>query len=326
MRGDFEHGKETSIDNEDGVIMAGYSSGTVSGGDYVGGLVGWNANSGNITTSYSTGTVARNKDVGGLVGSNDGSIIMSFWDVEASGQPTSAGGTGLTAAEMQDIDIFLTEGWDFVDEVVNGTCDYWQVSPGDYPRLRCHAGDSPAMPGGLGTPAEPYLIRDARDLGTVWFEPGAHYRLETSVDLSGIKWSVAVVPWFEGTFDGNGRVISNLYIQGAGHLGLFGYSTGEISNLGLEAVDVHGTGDNVGGLVGINWGNITTSYSAGAVSGNDAVGGLVGNDNEGNIAMSFWDIQTSGQITSAAGTGLTTAEMQTASTFLCRRATYRHRY
>ena len=36
----------------------------------------------------------------------------------------------------------------------------------------------------------------------------------------------------------------------------------------------------------------------------------------GNVAMSFWDVETSGQPGSADGIGLATAEMQTASTFL----------
>jgi hypothetical protein len=82
----------------------------------------------------------------------------------------------------------------------------------------------------------------------------------------------------------------------------------------------------VGGLVGSNYsGNVAMSYSVGAVSGNEAVGGLVGRSRyesssgrvyEGRTVKSFWDIETSGQATSDGGTGLTTTEMQTATTFL----------
>jgi hypothetical protein len=50
------------------------------------------------------------------------------------------------------------------------------------------------------------------------------------------------------------------------------------------------------------------------VTGNDYVGGLVGY-NEGTVGGSFWDTETSGQSTSAGGTGKTTAEMQLISTF-----------
>jgi GLUG motif-containing protein len=78
------------------------------------------------------------------------------------------------------------------------------------------------------------------------------------------------------------------------------------------------TGDRaVGGLVGENWGGtVTASYSMSEVAGNERVGGLAGSENEGNITVSFWDTETSGQVTSAGGAGLTTTEMQTASTFL----------
>ncbi|MBL7190001.1 MAG: rhodanese-like domain-containing protein [Phycisphaerae bacterium] len=274
-----------------GSITSSYSTGTVTGNMHVGGLAGYNS-LGSIATSYSTATVTGNTRVGGLVGQvfvGSISITTSFWDMETSGQTTSAGGTGLTTAGMQDIDIFLSEGWDFVDEIRNGTCDYWQISPGDYPRLRYHAGDSPVMPEGLGTAHQPHLIRNARDMGTVWFKPSAHYRLEASVDLSGITWSMAVVPWFEGTFDGNGYVISDLHIQGGGHLGLFGQlaSGAMIFNLGLEAVDVNGVSEYVGGLVGSNAGSITSSYCTGTVTGNRRVGGLAGWNYEGSITASY---------------------------------------
>jgi hypothetical protein len=42
----------------------------------------------------------------------------------------------------------------------------------------------------------------------------------------------------------------------------------------------------------------------------------VGRKDYGTITTSFWDMQTSGQTTSDGGTGKTTTEMQTASTFL----------
>jgi hypothetical protein len=354
-----------------GNLVSNYSTGTVIGNDAVGGLVG--GNGGSISMSYSSGTVSGISYVGGLVGSGDpGFATNSVWDKEASGQTISAGGMGLTTIEMQDIDIFLNMGWDFVGEILNGTCDYWQISPGDYPRLCCYNGNSPKMPQGFGTAQEPYMISDSRDLGTVWFKPLAHYQLETSIDMSGIMWSTAAIPWFGGTFDGNGHVISNLHIKGSGHLGLFGQLEfgATISNVGIEKIDIHGTGNNIGGLVGTNGGAVTMSYSIGTVIGNEDVGGLVGrnirnltssysnvnvtgnkrvggllgvcfsysgiknnystgvvigNEDVGgligynywsDITSCFWDIETSGLTTSIDGIGLTTADMQTASTFL----------
>jgi len=82
------------------------------------------------------------------------------------------------------------------------------------------------------------------------------------------------------------------------------YSTGDVS------------GEIVGGLVGSNIGNIINCYSTGLVTG-DTTGGLVGNNwNWENVHASFWDTQTSGQLISNGGTGKTTPEMKTASTFI----------
>jgi hypothetical protein len=75
--------------------------------------------------------------------------------------------------------------------------------------------------------------------------------------------------------------------------------------------------DNAGGLVGRNGrGRITNCYSTGTISGNDNVGGLVGDNYQGLVIASFWDFQASGPSTSDGGIGLTTAEMQTKSTFM----------
>ncbi len=77
---------------------------------------------------------------------------------------------------------------------------------------------------------------------------------------------------------------------------------------------------SVGGLVGSNrWGSLRRCFSSGVVSGEEEIGGFLGaNDVEraGTVDACFWGIETSGQSVSAAGKGLTSAEIQTASTFL----------
>jgi len=56
------------------------------------------------------------------------------------------------------------------------------------------------------------------------------------------------------------------------------------------------------------------------VTGNEEVGGLVGrnlvgSNIEGTVSNSFWNTETSGQGSSAGGTGKTTAEMKDIVTF-----------
>ncbi|MCD4817690.1 MAG: hypothetical protein K8S23_03235 [Candidatus Cloacimonetes bacterium] len=74
--------------------------------------------------------------------------------------------------------------------------------------------------------------------------------------------------------------------------------------------------NNIGGLVGYNNSSISNCYSTGSVSGSNYVGGLVGIDTfTSSVNNSFWDTETSNQDTSEGGTGKTTAEMKTLSTF-----------
>ncbi|MCD4791372.1 MAG: T9SS type A sorting domain-containing protein, partial [Bacteroidales bacterium] len=87
------------------------------------------------------------------------------------------------------------------------------------------------------------------------------------------------------------------------------YSTGSVSGTRY-----------VGGLVGINFQSpgtyitVSNSYSTGSVSGSSDVGGLVAYNNA-TVTNSFWDTETSGQSSSAGGTGKNTTQMQTQSTF-----------
>jgi len=112
-----------------------YSAGNVSGSSAVGGLVGW-YRKGTLINCYSIGRVDGIEDAGGLVGYNDiGDVTASFWDIETSGQATSASGTGLPTVKMQMQITFTDAGWDFVGESVNGIEDNWFIPQGDYPRL-----------------------------------------------------------------------------------------------------------------------------------------------------------------------------------------------
>lgn len=108
-------------------IINSYATADVSGSsNYIGGLVGYYYPGSYIRNSYSTGSVSGSSYVGGLVGSfsysSSSYISNSFWDTETSGQSSSAGGTGKTTAEMQEINTYLNAGWDFEE--------MWLINPG----------------------------------------------------------------------------------------------------------------------------------------------------------------------------------------------------
>ena len=90
--------------------------------------------------------------------------------------------------------------------------------------------------------------------------------LTDDIDFAGVEWSPIGTSnnRFKGSFDGNGKTISNLHIDNGenNNAGFFGYVEGsktakiEIKNVVLENVEVKG-GWRVGGLIG-NCGNYTT--------------------------------------------------------------------
>jgi hypothetical protein len=158
---------------------------------------------------------------------------------------------------------------------------------------------------GQGTAESPYRIDSADQLiflgktSVLWdrhFVLGADIDLDPSLPDRSV-FTRAPILVFSGVFDGNDHTISHLTIKGVSRLGLFGelgqWSGGAgVSRLRLEAVNITGTGDFVGGLLGymdssgIYQGSIASCRSSGFVSGASCVGGLVGRVS-GRIATSY---------------------------------------
>lgn len=157
----------------------------------------------------------------------------------------------------------------------------------------------------------------------------------------------------------NGGVIEKAYSAGqvegttsvGGLVGFSGWNSNSIIRLCFSSSNVNptpggGNKNQVGGLVGrIQGGVIENCFARGSVSGNNRVGGfvgemtsgatiinsfstgavssgagqsggLVGREQGSTVVSSFWDLQTSGFSYSAAGTPKTTAEMNNPNTFL----------
>jgi hypothetical protein len=288
------------------IITNCYSTGSVSGDDNVGGLVGINYST--INNCYSTGSIWGDSYVGGLVGDvNSGATVTnSFWDIETSGQTSSAGGTGLSTAQMQMMNTFTDAGWDFENI-------WWIFEGAGYPRL-CWENK---YGGGSGRHNNPYLIYTAEQMNTIgacqcdWDKC---FKLMADIDLSGYAGtsfniigelyydSGWIVNPFTGVFDGNGHILSNFTYTSTdtNRVGLFGYvddPNAEIKDLGLINPDVNaGTGLDVGSLVGLlSSGKINNCYVVGgSVSGDWRPGGLVGENEFGTITSCYSTTSVSG--------------------------------
>lgn len=208
--------------------------------------------------------------------------------------------------------------------------------------------------GGSGTSGTPYQIATTADLIELSNTSGdwdKHFiqtaNISFDVDETKVDWDGdGSATWdtedqkgfspignsttkFTGVYDGQEYSISNLFIDRATYLGLFGYigegsgtDKGNITNLNLVDVDINGSGnsigglsgyqdissavenvdisgaingsttsDEVGGLIGKAYGSITDCSFDGDVTGDYYIGGLIG-DSYGNVSNSF----TSGNV------------------------------
>ena len=246
-----------------GDISDSYATGSVSGGSLVGGLVGF-ISGGDISGSYATGPVSGDNLVGGLTGYQDfgTGIRDSYATGSVSGNDHVGGLTG-----YQELGTSITDS--YATGSVIGRAD-----------------NVGGFVGFLGFSSS---IRDSYATGSVSGRSNVGGLVGFSSSRSSIDNSSAT-----GSVSGTGDNIGGLVGMSEGNIsnsqaasavtgrysvgGLVGNSLGFISN-SSAAGSVFGTGDNIGGLVGDQQGgsSIRDSYATGSVSGDDYVGGLVGN-------------------------------------------------
>ena len=272
-------------------IKSCYATGLVRAEHCAGGLVGANMTA--IVTSYSIGAVSGKDNIGGLVGQDFlGGVLLSYWDVQASGVTVSAGGRGRTSEQMRLADTFKGWGHDSQWIIEEGT-DYphlaWEESRGDL-----IMDDPNRYGGGTGDANDPYQIWTAAQFAEIGRHPAdldKCFSLVADVNLAETDPSIlrpigTVYAPFTGIFEGNGHTVAHFtcsapsdnFIGMFGNIGCSeedGNDVGIVQNLGLTCVSVRGH-DCVGGLVGTNDGIVRYCAIDGDVTGYDMVGGLAG--------------------------------------------------
>jgi hypothetical protein len=197
---------------------------------------------------------------------------------------------------------------------------YWPKTPSSTPSFGNHTGnvDDPYVISSLGD-----LQQLSADVYGGYTYAGKYFQLTADIDLNG----AANNPWvpigggagdysFEGTFNGNGHTISDLYynyVSGywsrgntiMNNVGLFGKVNvgGAVRNLTLADGSITSQ-RSVGAIVGKNWGTVDNCTNAGVtVTGTESegTGGVVGsswvNFHEGD---SGYDVPTVSNCTNAA--------------------------
>ena len=250
--------------------------------------------------------------------------VKSYGDADTEGALwTSVGGDVASSAYNDDgsssetdfsLTFDVTQGKTYIigvrqksHEAIEG--DYILRLRGSWTETADRMGIEPFVWTGEGTEASPYELTSACHL--LWFaklvnngNTTACARLEADIDMSKVchaasngvaelSWepiSKSSNPW-HGSFDGNNKTISNLYINtSAENSGLFGfilndYGRCSIKDIIFYNVNITSTADYSGVLAG-NVKNTDISgitVNSGSINGTTDVGGIVGFANKTNI-------------------------------------------
>jgi len=298
------------------------------------GLFGWtdNADISNVGL-YNVNIIGYN-DVGGLVGNLDNNsqlLLCSSWEGTLHGNGQCVGGLVGNISFSSIEECFSSTDVSGDDQRIGGLAGHNFNSTINYSDANGHVIGSNYV-GGLVGRNYAAVINNCTATGSV----------------SGTSDRVGGVTGYNAFSSTVSNCSATGDVSGATEVGgLVGYCYDESNiNCSFATGAVNGTGDKVGGLVGYSYWSctITNCYAAGSVTGINDVGGLVGRNyrysnisnsyatgnvsgssNIGGISgytgyiasvlNSFWDIETSEQLTSAGGTGKTTTEMKDVATF-----------
>jgi filamentous hemagglutinin family protein len=303
---------------QSGTISNSYAAGSVTGGSYVGGLAG--TQSGTVTNSYATGLVTGTGQlVGGLVGFGTGTISYSHatGDVNGAGATYVGGLVGNISYEGTLANSYATGAVTGTTEVgglvgsnnndtISNSYATGTVSGGSYV-----GGLAGTSQGAITTSHATGAVSTGSGPGAgglVGFDHGAINNSYATGAVSGGSYVGGLVG--EGGTQGTAP-ISNSYATGTvtggtGVGGLVGKNDLTISN-SYATGNVHGSGTDVGGLVGTNganggggnYGTISNSYATGTVAGASSnSGGLVGT-NYGGVSNSY----ATGSVSAGSVTG-----------------------
>jgi hypothetical protein len=299
------------------VISNCYTTGTVSStGSSVGGLVGEIGSGGNVVDCYAIATVSSSSsgNIGGLAGYNYGTVSYCYAAATVTATGGSIGGllgnsgtvatvsyynsdlcstgssfaTAKTTSQLTTQSTFTDAGWDFTN--------IWAISSGTnsgYPYILSSSIIPIVAVAPTGSPLQVATINNLYWISQNSSSWGSSFIQTADIDASSTKLldnGSGFTPIgsestnFTGTYNGNGHVISHLYINrsSTSYVGLFGflYGTFNIHNLGIINASI--TGYNyVGGIAGYTQSKLTTDsitrcFVSGNISGRCYVGGIIG--------------------------------------------------
>ncbi len=267
-----------------------------------GGLVGYSE--GQISDSYATGTITGPQSVGGLVGQIWGGVVSNSWSAGGVSGDMSVGGLigrGHAGSVSHCRAGALVSGKNNVGGLMGSNTRECSI------RTRFAVGEISAeqVAGGLvggheGNISQCYATASVR--ASLWDAGG----------LAGANRGRISASWAGGSVTGKSRVgglVGTNFRGDYNQIVIDSYATGPVRG---ETIIGGLIGGNDGGAVQRCYavGKVTRLTNDGLA------GGLVGTNDDIPMEDTFWDIETSGQASSDGGQGRTTDRMQKALTYV----------
>jgi prepilin-type N-terminal cleavage/methylation domain-containing protein len=293
------------------LIFEGNVTGT---GTNVAGILGYRNSGSASNLVYKGGALSGSSPINRISTNNTSSYSISNNQVTLNGSTITS--TNLSGFDGQDINVSYLNSISVYESLGTDTfiggdnnADGYYLSYDNVSNiLFVKATPSVITMNGAGTSVSPYLITNASELEQVSYNLTAYYRLENDIDFAGQRIAMlsSAQNIFSGSFDGNGKTLSNFEINGVEYTGLFGRATGAtieglnvnnftitgqvytglvgyatstvIKGLNLYNGDVTGT-SNVGLAAGVLFStgaSMNSVYAQGTATGTTYVGGVIG--------------------------------------------------
>ncbi len=302
--------------NFGGTVADCYNKGTVQNpGSHVGGIIGQGRNGSEVANCYNIGSVTGKTNVGAIAGqAQDGAASCQNSYYLAGSASFGIGSLSNTDGVMPEEAMKAQE---FADKLGDAFMSDKDGINGGYPVLAWQELIPDLI---IGSYEQLKAFADDVNSGNTY--EGKLVRLDVNV-----FFGKEANPWtaigtqsapFKGTFDGNGHVVSGLYINSkSSYQGLFGYiNGGTVQNVAVQgsvtsaggniagvvgynnkgtikncsnAVDVNGTGGSFvhyyGGIAAYSSGTVTGCVNSGSITatGGAACGGIIGCNFGGSV-------------------------------------------
>lgn len=342
---DAAGGAVALADAEDLTIKDCEASADISA-DNAGGIAGVSENTIKVISSIADGTVSGKSTEGGIIGLADGFASVtdskSFASLSEKAKNTAAI-VAKFAVRPEDSNEFAKN---FAGNTVSGKYDEFEPAVMKYQNFVPAEKEIKIDLKGSGTKDDPYIIGSAADLAQIPDSSTAYFSLEADIRVSDKDYGISVdkdgntvygvfsdgyepIKNFAGVFDGNGHIIKGLYIDtDSDYVGLFANITanGSVKNLHVELLEekagygffgIRG-GNYVGGIAGycdsVN-GIENCSVVGSVISGDHAVGGVVGGLASSEIKDSFAVSEIKAQNKAGGIAGITSGESAITNSF-----------